>query len=143
MTFAISNLLCITQILLERSKGGKSGGSKVSKVQHHGLKPSTVTNASAHGIRSLEETMVNDLGFLPNEDGEMEVTSDGTTLYTVFSTDCGNFQHWQSYLLFFSAMRVRQLGFITRIASGCTEEEQQEAREWHQEVKPYKCDCVA
>ena len=102
----------------------------------------TVANVSAHGIRSLEETIINALGFLPNEDGDMEVASDGTTLYVVFSTDCEQYQHWQSYLLFFSAMRVRQLGFITRIASGCTDKQQQETREWHQEVNS-KCDCVA
>jgi hypothetical protein len=90
-------------------------------------------------IRSLEETMINALGFLPNEDGDMEVAGNGTPLYIVFSTDCGPFQHWQSYLLFFSAMRVRQLGFITRIASGCTDEQQQEIREWHQEVNASDC----
>ena len=84
------------------------------------------------GIRSLEENMVNRLGFLPEEDGELEQTADGKSLYIVFSTDCGSFQHWQSYLLFFSAVRIRQPGFITRIASGCTEEEKQEAREWYQ-----------
>lgn len=87
-----------------------------------------------HGIRSLEETMINALGFLPNEDGEMEATGDGTSLYVVFSTDCGEFQQWQTYLLFFSAMRARQLGLITRIASGCTEEEKQKVVRWHQEV---------
>jgi hypothetical protein len=51
----------------------------------------------------------------------------------VFSTDCGSFQHWQSYLLFFSAIRIRQPGFITRIASGCADEEKQEVKEWFQE----------
>ena len=119
---------------------GKRGGSKDSKVAYS--KGKKLFNVSAHGIRSLEETIINALGFLPNEDGDMEVASDGTTLYVVFSTDCEQYQHWQSYLLFFSAMRVRQLGFITRIASGCTDEQQQETREWHQEVNS-KCDCVA
>jgi hypothetical protein len=137
------NLLCITQILFGGSKGGKRGGSNGSKVAYSkGQKPMTVANVSVHGIRSLEETIISTLGFLPNEDGEMEVASDGTTLYIVFSTDCEQHQHWQSYLLFFSAMRVRQLGFITRIASGCTDKQQQETREWHQEVNS-KCDCVA
>mmetsp|Transcript_33223 Transcript_33223/g.54288 ORF Transcript_33223/g.54288 Transcript_33223/m.54288 type:complete len:425 (+) Transcript_33223:3-1277(+) len=77
--------------------------------------------------------MINALGFLPSEDEKLKVADDGTTLYTVFSTDCGPFQHWQSYLLFFSAMRIKQTGFITRIASGCTDEQKQEANEWHQE----------
>lgn len=88
---------------------------------------------SAHGIRSLEEGLINSMGYLQDEDSALEVDSDGITLYTVMSTDCGKFQHWQSYLLFFSAMRIKQTGFITRIASGCTEEEQKEAKEWHEE----------
>ena len=90
--------------------------------------------APSHGIRSLEEGMIDALGFLPTEDGDLETTEDGTTIYTVFSTDCGSFQHWQSYLLFFSAVRIKQRGFITRIASGCTDEQIEEAKEWHQEV---------
>ena len=88
---------------------------------------------SGHGIRSLEESMIKSLGFLPNEDDEMEV-SGNMTLYLVFSTDCSPSQHWESYLLFFSAMRTKQPGLITRIASGCTEKETEEAREWHQLV---------
>lgn len=87
----------------------------------------------AHGIRSLDESMIKSLGFLPNEDDEMEV-SGNTTLYLVFSTDCSPSQHWESYLLFFSAMRTKQMGVITRIASGCTEEEIQETKEWHELV---------
>ena len=95
-----------------------------------------------HGIRSLEETLINSMGYLPSEDKDLEVDTDGITFYTVFSTDCGAFQHWQSYLLFFSAVRIKQTGFITRIASGCTEKQKQEAKEWHQEVsKMHLCEC--
>lgn len=96
--------------------------------------PAKSKEAPSHGIRSLEESMIDALGFLPAEDGDLETTEDGTTIYTVFSTDCGSFQHWQSYLLFFSAVRIKQRGFITRIASGCTDEQIEEAKEWHQEV---------
>ena len=74
------------------------------------------------------------MGFLPDEDEELEVDEDGAKMYIVFSTDCGEYQHWQSYLLFFSAVRVRQPGFITRIASGCTDDQIQAAKEWHEEV---------
>jgi hypothetical protein len=40
--------------------------------------------------------------------------------------------HWQSYLFFFTAMRVNQPGIITRIASGCTEEQLVQEKEWHE-----------
>lgn len=53
------------------------------------------------------------------------------TLHLVFSTDCSPYMHWQSYLFFFSAMRIDQPGIITRIASGCTEEQLSNENEWH------------
>ena len=48
---------------------------------------------------------------------------DGYIYHTIFSTDCSEFQHWQSYLFFHAAMKVKQPGYVTRIASGCKEEE--------------------
>ena len=54
-------------------------------------------------------------------------------LHLVFSTDCSPYMHWQSYLFFFSALRVNQPGIVTRIASGCDEQQLNEAREWHME----------
>mmetsp|Transcript_18234 Transcript_18234/g.39456 ORF Transcript_18234/g.39456 Transcript_18234/m.39456 type:complete len:642 (+) Transcript_18234:3-1928(+) len=54
----------------------------------------------------------------------------GSRLHVVFSTDCGTFQHWQSYLLFYSALRVGQPGRVSRIASGCKDGEEREASEW-------------
>ena len=61
----------------------------------------------------------------------------GSRLHVVFSTDCGTYQHWQSYLLFYSALRVGQPGRVTRIASGCKDDEEAEARRWFdQHVRP-------
>jgi len=53
--------------------------------------------------------------------------------HLVFSTDCSAFQHWQSYLVFHSAMKVNQPGTVTRIASGCTDEEAAAEQKWHDE----------
>ena len=55
-------------------------------------------------------------------------------LHLVFSTSCGPKQDWQSHLLFYSALRVKQPGIITRIASGCNEEEVAALRKLHGEV---------
>ena len=61
----------------------------------------------------------------------------GSRLHVVFSTDCGTFQHWQSYLLFYSALRIGQPGHVTRIASGCKDEEEVEAQQWFDDhVRP-------
>ncbi len=61
------------------------------------------------------------------------VAGDGVRYHLIFSTDCSEFQHWQSYLMFHSAFKVDQPGTITRIASGCSNEEAVKARQWHQE----------
>lgn len=63
------------------------------------------------------------------------ITSPATnaTLHIIFSTDCGSFQHWQSYLFFHAALKVQQPGYVTRIASGCTDEGLKEEREWHRQ----------
>jgi len=57
----------------------------------------------------------------------------GATLHIIFSTDCGTYQHWQSYLFFHRAYSIRQPGYITRIASGCTEKQLQDEKAWHEE----------
>lgn len=46
-------------------------------------------------------------------------------VWIVFSTDCSAYQDWQTLLLFHSAKVVGQKGKVTRIASGCTEQQQQ------------------
>ena len=42
---------------------------------------------------------------------------DAPTQCTLLQTG-GTFQHWQSYLFFHAALKVKQPGYITRIASG-------------------------
>ena len=80
----------------------------------------------------------------PNKEEEQESSSesdmdsvgageDNREYHLVFSTDCSSYQHWQSYLLFHSAMKVNQPGYITRIVSGCKEEEEAETIAWHKE----------
>jgi len=65
----------------------------------------------------------------PEEDGALEKV-DGQVYHLIFSTDCGTYQHWQSYLTFYRAMRVKQPGHVTRIASGCNDEEKAVIEEW-------------
>jgi len=63
-----------------------------------------------------------------------EFDTDGTTrIHVVFSTDCSDYQHWQSYALFYSAMRIGQSGKVTRIASGCSDTEAKDVIQWHKE----------
>jgi hypothetical protein len=67
----------------------------------------------------------------PDEDQALEVDiGTGVRYHVVFSTDCSPYQHWQSYLVFYTAMKVRQPGHVTRIASGCDPEEAQAMQKW-------------
>jgi hypothetical protein len=54
----------------------------------------------------------------------------GPNYHVIFSTDCSAFQHWQSYLLFYSAYKVGQPGTVTRIASGCSDEDEVQVKEF-------------
>jgi len=58
---------------------------------------------------------------------------DGHIYHMIFSTDCSAYQHWQSYLFFHAAMKVKQPGHVTRIASGCQDGELEKERLWHEE----------
>jgi hypothetical protein len=64
------------------------------------------------------------------EDARLERDEDGIRYHFVFSTDCSAYQHWQSYLLYYTAMKVRQPGHVTRIASGCTDDERRAMEDW-------------
>ena len=44
--------------------------------------------------------------------------------HIVFSTGCSLYQDWQSFVFFYQAMAVNQPGTVTRIVSGCNEEDE-------------------
>lgn len=66
----------------------------------------------------------------PDLDADLVRDKDGQIYHVIFSTDCGTYQHWQSYMTFYRAMKVRQPGHVTRIASGCTPEEKVVIENW-------------
>ena len=53
-------------------------------------------------------------------------------IHIIYSTDCGEYQDWQSWLLHYSVQKVGQKGPITRLASGCTQEQQDRLVELYQ-----------
>lgn len=59
--------------------------------------------------------------------------SNDDNIFIVFSTSCTDQQHWESYILFYHAWRVRQPGMITRIASGCSDEAAQKLQAFHEQ----------
>lgn len=65
-----------------------------------------------------------------DQDDALERDKAGRRYHVIFSTDCSPYQHWQSYLVYFTAMQVQQPGHVTRIASGCNATEAQAMTEW-------------
>jgi hypothetical protein len=65
-----------------------------------------------------------------------EIKSDADQLHVVFSTDCEEFQDWQTLLLFHSAEQVKQSGPLTRIASGCSESKKIALTELYKKLHP-------
>jgi hypothetical protein len=52
--------------------------------------------------------------------------------YMTFSTACSSSQNWQSFLFFYYAHKVSQPGKVVRIASGCSQEQQDELIRFHE-----------
>lgn len=48
--------------------------------------------------------------------------------HVVFSSGCSTFQDWQSYVFFYHVMHSGQEGHVSRIASGCAGQEEQDLR---------------
>ena len=76
---------------------------------------------SPDGFRSL---------LTPEEDVSLEQDKNNVRYHLIFSTDCSPYQHWQSYLVYYTAMKVRQPGRVTRIASGCKDDEAKAMTAW-------------
>jgi hypothetical protein len=57
---------------------------------------------------------------------------DDNVVHIVFSTDCSGYQHWQSIVLWYAAQRAGHPGPVTRIASGCSNDQDRRriADEW-------------
>jgi len=68
---------------------------------------------------------------LPLRKVEKKEKDNERNFHIVFSTDCNPFQHWQSFLLYHSALKVNQAGKVTRIASGCEDGDREKLIEWH------------
>ena len=56
--------------------------------------------------------------------GAVAAKNDEVDYRIVFSTGCSTYQDWQSYIFFYQAMAAKQPGTVTRIVSGCNDEEE-------------------
>ena len=64
------------------------------------------------------------------------VSTEKHDIHTIFSTDCTPYQDWQTLVLFHSAVIVGQKGPITRIASGCDDEQKDQLTKLYKTLYP-------
>lgn len=57
-------------------------------------------------------------------------------VHIVFSTDCSGYQHWQGIALWYSALRAGHPGPVTRIASGCSRDQEMSIRDEWRRIDP-------
>ena len=116
------------QLLLDNHSaqdGGGIGNNNIYNKQLRNAEMQNNNNIVNHNNNILFNSATN------NKNTTSPTT--GATLHIIFSTDCGSYQHWQSYLFFHRAYTIHQPGYITRIASGCTDKELEYEKAWHQE----------
>lgn len=115
--------------------------ASMNSARHSGRKSlpisSTFTVSSTSTHKDGKNVMLSQKSSEEVSQKKLEYTSpkesDNFHYHLVFSTDCSDYQHWQAYFLFHSALRVGQPGRVTRIASGCTDREAKDVIEWHNE----------
>lgn len=93
--------------------------------------PNELQNQEDEAVRSNRIQKKVDSLFNAARTTEFDPTDKKTKLHLVFSTDCNPMMHWQSYIVFYSALRAGQHGHVTRIASGCSEEDTERTKDWH------------
>jgi peptidyl serine alpha-galactosyltransferase len=86
-----------------------------------------------HGFHKVPDHLIGKSMLSFREDEQLEYDDTNQRYHVIFSTDCSPYQHWQSYLVYFTAMKVRQPGHVTRIVSGCTPKEAVEMTKWFNE----------
>jgi hypothetical protein len=87
--------------------------------------------------RKAESTTATTESTAPKPTTTKSATSIGSgsdvNYHIIFSTSCSVFQDWQSYVFFHQALVTKQPGTVTRIVSGCKEEDELAARKVFQE----------
>jgi hypothetical protein len=105
-----------------------------TKNSNHYHSPTNSVIGSASVASYISSISTKTSGSTDNNNGNNKNGNQGQLhpqLHLVFSTDCSLYQQWQSYVLYYSAVQVKQGGKITRIVSGCNEKQMNRMIEWH------------
>ena len=97
--------------------------------QSHSLHSRTHLGGGFAPASKAEAFLVNER---PNQGSLIEKNSNGASpaYHMVFSTSCTPQQDWESMVFFYHAYKVRQVGTVTRIVSGCSPSDQRRQQEF-------------
>ena len=114
----------------QRKRKASKANSSLRRPHHH---LDSLLNFQTNAIPGKDETGANNV--VPNAmhlagSRKKLEAKQRSGLHLVFSTSC-NLQDYRSYVVFFKAMLLRQLGSVTRIVSGCSNVEQRELSSFH------------
>lgn len=98
----------------EKSSGNSFVATKVEYVK---------SSLNPRPSQSKRASSLNPSPSQPKRAQQPQSSGTGGGVHVIFSTDCSPFQNWQSIVSYYSAQAVGQPGPVTRIASGCSEEE--------------------
>jgi hypothetical protein len=119
MVFVVNILGLFTETTWSTNNGGKKKNTA----------DATSSSNTWVGPERLTEEQIDEEGKVANEVENSD--SSDKHFHIVFSTDCSQYQQWQSFAVFHSAWSVNQPGTVTRIVSGCTEDQESMLQSWH------------
>lgn len=99
---------------------------------HHFIEEPSSNTALWNGYRHSREASNRSKGKVASTGNK----SKNNHVHIVFSTDCSGYQHWQSIALWYSAQSVGHQGNVTRIASGCSQEERRQIEDEWKKISP-------
>jgi len=125
-----------TEVATETSFGGELAIEEGEEVEED--EPETVYGGEEiEGEAVLEDIKQQQLEETGDASGEDKMgDDDDENLHIIFSTECNQYQDWQSLLVFYSAWSVSQKGHITRIVSGCDEAKQESLKQLYADMYP-------
>jgi hypothetical protein len=110
----------------------KGGGLQEQQQLQVQAPPSNQAQGTPPDVGRVQESQARPSS--PSQPRDQIPSSDFPEHYMVFSTSCSTDQNWQSYVFFFYAAKVKQPGHVVRIASGCSQKEQDDLTKFHTDV---------
>ena len=105
----------------QRRKRNSCGTAKLVAVAAVALYGYVIIKLHPHTPRHYDGPQLGETG--DGFDATGETDDDADAIHLVFSTDCGGYQHWQAISSWYASQAAGHRGPVTRIASGCSEEQ--------------------